>query len=114
MPAKPVLLLVCTFAVCRAQEYLPAIPVEHPAIQYSQGTLDDPVTRLAKQLQSGIVKLESRSDASGYLASLLEHLGIKTDSQALVFQKRVFKPRPFPPRTRERYTFPTTSPWDTF
>ena len=91
MPAKPVLLLVCTFAVCRAQEYLPAIPVEHPAIQYSQGTLDDPVTRLAKQLQSGIVKLESRSDASGYLASLLEHLGIKTDSQALVFSKTSFQ-----------------------
>ena len=83
------MLVVC--AVCRAQEYLPAIPVDHPAIQYSQAPLDDPVTRLAKQLQSGTVKLESRGDASGYLASLLEHLGIKIDSQALVFSKTSFQ-----------------------
>ena len=91
MPAKQVLLLVLTFAVCRAQEYLPAVPVDHPAIQYYQGQLDDPVSRLAKQLQSGTVKLKSRGDASGYLASLLEHLGIKTDSQALVFSKTSFQ-----------------------
>ncbi len=94
MPAKQVLLLVCTLAVCPiclAQEYLPAIPAGHPAIQYYQEPLDDPVTRLAKQLQSGTVKLKSRGDASGYLASLLEHLGIKTDSQALVFSKTSFQ-----------------------
>jgi hypothetical protein len=83
------MLVVCI--VCRTQEYLPAIPVDHPAIQYSQGPLDDPVTRLAKQLQSGTVKLESRGDASGYLATLLEHLGIKIDSQALVFSKTSFQ-----------------------
>jgi len=90
MPAKQVKLFICTLAVCavcRAQEYLPAIPFDHPAIQYYQAPLDDPVTRLAKQLQSGTVKLESRGDASGYLASLLAHLGIKTDCQALVFSK---------------------------
>ena len=77
--------------VCRAQEYLPAIPIDHLAIHYYQGTLDDPVTRLAKRLQSGAVKLESRADASGYLASLLEQLGIKIDSQALVFSKTSFQ-----------------------
>ena len=94
MPAKQVLLLGCTLFVCasgRAQEYLPAIPAGHPAIQYFQGPLDDPVTRLAKLLQSGSVKLVSRGDASGYLASLLEHLGIKIDSQALVFSKTSFQ-----------------------
>ncbi len=94
MPAKQVQLLGWMLIVCavgRAQEYLPAIPVDHPAIQYFQGPLDDPVTRLAKQLQTGTVKLESRGDASGYLASLLEHLGIKTDSQALVFSKTSFQ-----------------------
>jgi hypothetical protein len=94
MPAKPVKLFICTLAVCavcRAQEYLPAIPVSHPAIHYSQGPFDDPVAHFAKQLQSGTVQLESRSDASGYLASLLEHLGIKTDSQALVFSKTSFQ-----------------------
>jgi len=94
MPAKKYQLIGCMLVVCTvcpAQEYLPAIPADHPAIQYSQGALDDPVTRLAKQLQSGTVKLESRSDASGYLASLLEHLGIKIDSQALVFSKTSFQ-----------------------
>jgi hypothetical protein len=91
MPPKQVLLIVCTLAVGGAQEYLPAIPAGHPAIQYYQGPLDDPVTRLSRQLQGGTVKLESRGDASGYLASLLEHLGIKIDSQALVFSKTSFQ-----------------------
>jgi|HubBroStandDraft_6_1064221.scaffolds.fasta_scaffold250449_1 hypothetical protein len=94
MPAKRYQLIGCMLGVCtvcRAQEYLPAISVDHPAIQYSQGPLDDPVTRLAKQLQNGTMKLESRGDASGYLASLLEHLGIKIDSQALVFSKTSFQ-----------------------
>jgi hypothetical protein len=99
MPAKQVPLLICALGVgtlvicadCRGQEYLPAVPADHPAIQYYQSPLDDPVTRLAKQLKSGTVKLESRGDASGYLASLLEHLGIKIDSQALVFSKTSFQ-----------------------
>ena len=81
-------LFVCT---CVAQEYLPPIPVNHPAIRYYESAPDDPVAHLAKQLQSGQVKLEQRADASGYLASLLEHLGIKTDSQALVFSKTSFQ-----------------------
>jgi hypothetical protein len=91
MPAKQILLLVCTLAAARAQDYLPAIPADHPAIQYSQEPLVDRVTRLAQQLQSGAVKLQSRGDASGYLASLLDHLEIKIDSQALVFSKTSFQ-----------------------
>ena len=76
---------------CTAQEYLPAIRVDHPAIRYYEAPLNDPVGRLAKQLQNGTVKLESRADGSGYLASLLEHLGVKADSQALVFSKTSFQ-----------------------
>ncbi len=99
MPAKHVPLLICAIGMgtlvmcadCRGQEYLPAVPADHPAIRYYQTPLDDPVTRLAKQLKSGTAKLESRGDASGYLASLLEHLGIKIDSQALVFSKTSFQ-----------------------
>jgi hypothetical protein len=98
MPAKLYSRLGCVLAfsavfapVWRAQEYLPPIPADHPAIRYYQEPLDDPVARLAKQLQSGTVKLESRGDASGYLASLLEHLRIKIDSQALVFSKTSFQ-----------------------
>src|ERR1700681_1416223 len=91
LPGGALLVGATVVIVCAAQEYLPPIPVDHPAIRYYQGPLDDPVTRLAKQLQSGTVKLESRGDASGYLASLLEHLGIKIDSQALVFSKTSFQ-----------------------
>lgn len=99
MLAKQVPLLICAMGMgtlvmcsdCRGQEYLPAVPADHPAIRYYQSPLDDPVTRLAKQLQSGSVKLESRGDGSGYLASLLVQLGIKIDSQALVFSKTSFQ-----------------------
>jgi hypothetical protein len=98
MAAKQLQLLACLLAlcavsapVCQAQEYLPGIPVDHPAIRYYQASLDDPVGRLAKQLQNGAVKLESRGDSLGYLASLLDHLGIKIDSQALVFSKTSFQ-----------------------
>jgi hypothetical protein len=94
MRANSFQLLGCVLvarAICLAQEYLPAIPVDHPAILYHQAPLDDPVARLAKQLQGGTVKLESRADGSGYLASLLEHFGIRTDSQALVFSKTSFQ-----------------------
>ena len=83
--------LLGTCAVCSAQDYLPAIPVDHPAIRYSQGPFDDPVARLADRLRHGTVKLESRNDGSGYLASLLDRLGIKIDSQALVFSKTSFQ-----------------------
>ncbi len=76
---------------CSGQEYLPPISVNHPAIQYYESPTEDPVGRLARQLQNGTVRLESRGDASGYLASLLEHLGIKIDSQALVFSKTSFQ-----------------------
>src|SRR2546423_8456791 len=98
MPAKSLLLfggaLLAGAALVKvgvAQEYLPPIPVDHSAIHYYPGPLDDPVARLAKQLQSGTVKLESRTDASGYLASLLAYLDIKIDSQALVFSKTSFQ-----------------------
>jgi hypothetical protein len=99
MPAKHDPLLICALSMgtlvmcaeCRGQEYLPAVPSDHPAIRYYRSPLDDPVTRLAKQLQSGSVKIATSGDASGYLASLLEHLGIKIDSQALVFSKTSFQ-----------------------
>ena len=94
MPSNRLHLFGYILALCtasRAQEYLPPIPVDHPAIRYFQGPLADPASRLAQQLQNGTVKLEARSDVSGYLASLLEHLGIRVDSQALVFSKTSFQ-----------------------
>jgi len=64
---------------------------DHPAIQYNQSPLNDPVTSLAQKVESGKVKLEFRKDGTGYLAALLKALGLNVDSQALVFSKTSFQ-----------------------
>jgi hypothetical protein len=77
---------------------LTMLPIDHPAIQYVQGPLDDPVARLDKQLASGKIKLEFRSDRLGYLPSLLRNLGVNPDSQVLVFSKTSFQAAKIAPR----------------
>jgi hypothetical protein len=62
------------------------VPVDDPAIQYGELPVDDPVARLAKQVESGKVKLDFTPGA-GYLPSLLKNLNINIDSQLLVFSK---------------------------
>jgi hypothetical protein len=64
---------------------------DHPAIQYNQAPLNDPVSKLAHKLESGQVKLEFRKDGTGYAAGLLRALGVNIDSQALVFSKTSFQ-----------------------
>jgi len=64
---------------------------DHPAIQYNQSPLNDPVTSLAQKVESGKVKLEFRKDGTCYLAALLKALGLNVDSQALVFSKTSFQ-----------------------
>ena len=49
--------------------------------------LQNPVARLARQIETGEVKLDFRTDDWGYLRSLLNHLDINVDSQVLVFSK---------------------------
>ncbi len=66
-------------------------PVDHPAIRYYQGALNDPVTRLIRDVQSGKAKLAPRNDGTGYLSSLLDALDVKGDSQVLVFSKTSFQ-----------------------
>jgi hypothetical protein len=74
------------------------LPVDHPAIQYWQTSPDDPVARLAKQVESGKVQLEFQEGGLGYLPSLLKLLGINSDSQALVFSKTSFQASKISPR----------------
>jgi hypothetical protein len=62
-------------------------------------TLNDPVARLAKQIDNGEVKLEYGADGWGYLTSLLKHLDIHVDSQVLVFSKTSFQLTKISPRT---------------
>lgn len=66
-------------------------PVDHPAIRYYQGALDDRVTRLTRDIQNGKTKLEPRTDGTGYLPALLQGLGVNPDSQVLVFSKTSFQ-----------------------
>jgi hypothetical protein len=82
----------------RAQDYADNLPVRHPAIRYWQSSLDDPITRLAKQLETGKAKLEYQEGGLGYLPSLLKLLGINSDSQALVFSKTSFQADTISPR----------------
>jgi hypothetical protein len=83
-------MLAIAFAV-NAQTYATNIPVEHPAIHYSQEPLENPVSRLARQLEDGKARLEFKEGGLGYLPSLLERLGVNPDSQALVFSKTSFQ-----------------------
>lgn len=66
-------------------------PVDHPAIRYYQGALDDRVTRLIHDLQHGKTKLVPKSDGTGYLTSLLDALKVNADSQVMVFSKTSFQ-----------------------
>jgi len=63
------------------------LPLDHPAIQYAQAPLDDPIARFEKRLQRGQVELEYAPNGGGYLPAVLRQLGINIDSQVLVFSK---------------------------
>jgi hypothetical protein len=81
-----------------AQIYSENLPLSHPAIRYFDGSADDPATGLAKDLETGSTKLDFRAGPMGYLPSLLEHLGVSTDSQALVFSQSSFQAYRISPR----------------
>jgi len=83
-----VALFLSFFAVAAAgQVYLENLPIAHPAIQYLQTRPDDAVSRLSAQLERGTITLDFRAGGTGYLASVLRHLGVNIDSQGLVFSK---------------------------
>ena len=81
------LLLISLAARSTGQVYLETLPIAHPAIQYLQTRPDDPVSRLSAELERGTITLDFRVDGTGYLASVLRHLGVTADSQGLVFSK---------------------------
>jgi len=69
--------------------YLANLPVDHPAIQYFQGPLDNAVTRLTDT---------NTKPGAGDLPDLLERFGISSDSQLLVFSKTSFQADRISPR----------------
>lgn len=84
--------------VAHAQVYAENLPVDHPAIRYYQGPLDDPVARLVKRIAAGEATLTFQEGGLGFLSSLLEALGVNPDSQALVFSKTSFQASKISPR----------------
>ena len=74
------------------------IPLDHPAIQYASATTD-PVERLAKRLENRQATLDYAPNGWGYLPALLQELGIRADSQVLVFSKTSIQSERISPRT---------------
>src|SRR6185503_3585413 len=75
------------------------IPLDDPAIQYSQRAARDPVARLQQRVEKGEVKLEAASNGLGYLPAVLQQLDVNPDSQALVFSKTSTQAERIGPRT---------------
>jgi hypothetical protein len=73
--------------VARAQS---DAPYDQDPIRYSTTPAHDPVARLAKNVESGAVRLE-HNDRNGFLESVLKHLNIPVSSQSLVFSKTSFQ-----------------------
>jgi hypothetical protein len=59
---------------------------DHPAIAYSTGEVDNPLSRLNQRLQNGSARLTFDAK-SGYLPAVLQALGISPTSQTLVFSQ---------------------------
>lgn len=78
------LIFGCAAFLSSAQVYESNLPIDHPSIRYYEHA-DNAVTRLSGS------KIDS-------LASLLEHLHINPDSQALVFSKTSFQAGKISPR----------------
>lgn len=97
-PGALAVFILSFFPSCFAQVYLDNLPASHPAIRYFETSPDDPVSRLARQVEAGRVSLNFGSDTFGYLADLLDRLGIDPDSQALVFSKSSFQGAKISPR----------------
>ena len=73
------------------------LPLEHEAIRYSSGPIDDAVSRLQQRINSGAATLQYE-DGFGYLRSVLKELDIPVSSQVLVFSKTSFQAARIGPR----------------
>jgi hypothetical protein len=81
-----------------AIDELAILPMDSPAIRYTNGPVHDRVHALDERLAKGEIKLAHNQDF-GYLPSLLEALGVPQSSQVLVFSKTSFQAPRIAPRT---------------
>ena len=63
---------------------------DHPAIQYTEGAVDNALADLNRRLDEGTAALAFEG-RSGYLRSVLEALGMPVESQVLVFSPTSFQ-----------------------
>jgi hypothetical protein len=79
------------------------VPLDNDAIQYTTRPVDDPISRLQKEIDSGKLRL-NYDDTHGYLGSVLRALDVPQQSQVLVFSKTSFQaPRIGPRMPRALY-----------
>ena len=74
------------------------LPYSDEPINYRSRALNDPVTRLQKQIDQGEIQLKY-DPRFGYLQSVLENLRIPVSSQTLVFSKTSFQYKKISPQT---------------
>ncbi len=83
---------------------------QHPAIDYTNGPVTDPVAVLGQRIAAGEVTLRFDEGPTGYLPSVLNALGIDPESQLLVFSKTSFQaPKIGPGNPRALYFNDTVS-----
>lgn len=80
------------------------IPYSDAPIFYRSDDIDDPVAKLAKQIEQGKARIEYDEKHHGYLKSVLALLDVPISSQTLVFSKTSFQyPKISPEHPRALY-----------
>lgn len=97
-PILPLLILLCIGLRWESSAAAQRSSYESPPIDYIKAAVDDPVARLAAQLESGQVDL-TFDRQHGYLVSVLDALEIPISSQTLVFSKTSLQRNRISPRT---------------
>jgi hypothetical protein len=75
------------------------MPFDEGTINYSKAKDNSPVARLQERLDRGAASLPHDERFGGYLPAVLRALGIKTNSQMLVFSKTSFQRERITPKT---------------
>jgi hypothetical protein len=81
-----------------AQAQMP-VEIDREPISYYKAPADDAITRLQQRIDKGAVRLKYDAEGQGFLKAVLEALGVKTDTQVLVFSKTSFQHTRIAPRT---------------
>lgn len=90
--------LLAATALAAAATGVASDDIDSAPIHYSAAPVDDAITRLQRELDTGGVVLEW-DDRRGWLPSVLERLGIGHASQTLVFSKTSLQAHMISPRT---------------